>query len=381
MTPLPSAPETKGYQPLISVIVPIYNVEQYLDRSLSSICSQSYRNLQIICVNDGSTDGSARVIAEWAAKDERICVINKENGGVSSARNAGLDAAKGDFVASVDADDYLLPGIYEKAVARLTPDCDMLIFQAKKVDELGRVVTTSGRVLKNQNILYFNLPEEGFYGKEWLAENPVSPCLWDKFMRRSIIEEHHLRFADGLVYEDDAFIRMFTPHVKRLYSFPEVGYMYVQREGSIMHTKRSYLFKAEENLSVAELMYEYNITHDVPPLAWDNFMDSVARAVPLKNGAAPSRKMALHVRRVYADFIAKHHLAERFPGDYRLEYMTSAIYGWQKLFISRSYVHKTYKFFGVPVLKFEYKHGRRVAVRTFFSLFAPSVRKVFGKNS
>lgn len=379
MSSQPSAPETKGYQPLISVIVPIYNVEQYLDRCLASICSQSYRNLQIICVNDGSTDGSPRIIAEWAAKDDRICVVSKENGGVSSARNAGLDAAKGEFVASVDSDDYLLPDIYEKAVARLTPDCDMLVFHAKMVDEEGRVVNMHGRVLQNQKSLYFPLPKEGFYGKEWLEEHLVSPCLWDKFMRRAVIEEHHLRFADGLVYEDDAFIRMFTPHVKRFYSFPEVGYMYVQRDGSIMHTKRSYLFKAEENLAVAELMYEYNITHNVPALAWDNFMDSVARAVPLQKGAAPSRKMALHVRRMYTDFIAKHHLDERFPGDYRLEYMTAAVYGWQKLFISRSYVHKTYKLFGVPMLKFEYKHGHRVAVRTFFALFGPSVRKLFRK--
>lgn len=379
MSSLPSAPETKGYQPLISVIVPIYNVEQYLDRCLASVCSQSYRNLQIICVDDGSTDGSPRIIAEWAAKDDRICVVTKENGGVSSARNAGLDAAKGEFVASVDSDDYLLPDIYEKAVARLTPDCDMLIFHAQMVDNAGRVVDMRGRVLKNQNSLYFPLPKEGFYGKEWLEEHLISPCLWDKFMRRAIIEEHHLRFAEGLVYEDDAFIRMFTPYVRRFYSFTEIGYMYVQRNGSIMHTKRSYLFKAEENLAIAELMYKHITGYDAPPLAWDNFMDSVARAVPLKNGAAPSKKMALHVRRMYADFIAQHHLDERFPGDFRLEYMTTAIYGWQKLFISRSHVHKTYKLFGVPMLKFEYKHGRRVAVRTFFSLFVPSVRKLFGK--
>lgn len=369
MSSLPSAPETKGYQPLISVIVPIYNVEQYLDRCLASICGQSYRNLQIICVDDGSTDGSPRIIAEWAAKDDRICVVSKENGGVSSARNAGLDAAKGEFVASVDSDDYLLPDIYEKAVTRLTPDCDMLVFHAKMVDEAGRVVNMHGKVLDNQNSLYFWLPQEGFYGKEWVEEHPISPCLWDKFLRRAVIEKHNLRFADGLVYEDDAFIRMFTPHVQRFYSFPEVGYMYVQRDGSIMHTKRSYLFKAEENLAVAELMYEYNITHDVPPLAWNNFMDSVARAVPLKKGAAPSRKMALHVRHMYTDFISKHQLAERFPGDYRLEYMTSAIYGWQSLFISRSHVHKTYKIFGLPILKLEYKQGKRVARYSFLALW------------
>ena len=372
--------KTTEYAPLISVIVPVYNSETWLNKCLDSICSQSYRNLQIVCVDDGSTDSSLDILTAWAAKDNRICVISKENGGVSSARNAGLDAAEGEYIASVDSDDYLLPGIYEKVVARLTPDCDLLAFCAEQVDELGNPVDSKCRLVPAHQNLHFSLPPEGVYDSNWLKENPVSPCLWDKFMRRSIIVEQHLRFADGIVYEDDAFLRMFTPYVRTYYSFPEVGYMYVQRAGSIMHTPRDYFFKSKENLAVADLMYAYNISHDVSPMAWDNFLDSVARAVPLVKGAAPSKEVALQVRRDYTKFIEEHQLAERFPGDHRLEYMTSAVYGWQKLFISRSYVHKTYKFMGIPVLKFEYNHGRRVAVHTFFSLTWELLRKLSGKK-
>lgn len=98
---------------LISIIVPVYNVEKYLDRCIQSIVEQTYRNLEIILVDDGSTDGSEKICDSWAVKDNRIRVIHQNNMGGGAARNAALDVAKGDFIAFVDSDDYISADMYE----------------------------------------------------------------------------------------------------------------------------------------------------------------------------------------------------------------------------------------------------------------------------
>src|SRR5699024_4494271 len=98
---------------LISVIVPVYNVEKYVRRCIDSICGQTYSNLEIILIDDGSTDSSGKICDEMAAKDGRISVIHQENKGLSQARNAGLDQAKGEYIAFVDSDDYLSLNMYE----------------------------------------------------------------------------------------------------------------------------------------------------------------------------------------------------------------------------------------------------------------------------
>ena len=108
---------------LISVIVPIYNVEKYLDRCVDSIINQTYKNLEIILVDDGSPDNCLAICDSWAEKDRRIKVIHKENGGVSSARNSALDIASGDYIGFVDSDDWIEPDMYE-----------ILIKNAKKYD-------------------------------------------------------------------------------------------------------------------------------------------------------------------------------------------------------------------------------------------------------
>ena len=103
---------------LISVIVPVYNVENYLDKCIESIVNQTYKNLEIILVDDGSLDSSSKICDEWAVKDNRIKVIHKTNGGVSSARNEGLKNANGDFIAFVDSDDWLELNMYEKLISK-----------------------------------------------------------------------------------------------------------------------------------------------------------------------------------------------------------------------------------------------------------------------
>ena len=104
---------------MISVVVPVYNVEKYLDRCISSICGQTYRELEVILVDDGSTDGSGRICDEWAEKDDRVHVIHVKNGGVSRARNLGIDAAHGEYICFVDSDDWIEADYFEEAVPTL----------------------------------------------------------------------------------------------------------------------------------------------------------------------------------------------------------------------------------------------------------------------
>ena len=121
-----TAAQERTEAPLVSVIVPVYNTAPWLRRCLDSICAQIYRNLEILCVNDGSTDNSAEILAEYAAKDARIKVIEQQNAGVSAARNKATAMALGEWVSYVDSDDWLEPDILEKVVALIEPEVDVV---------------------------------------------------------------------------------------------------------------------------------------------------------------------------------------------------------------------------------------------------------------
>lgn len=125
---------------LISVIIPVYNVEMYLEQCLDSVLSQTYHNLEVILVDDGSADTSGTICDQYKEKDARVKVIHKKNGGLSSARNAGLELAKGDWIGFVDSDDYLAPEMYEAllAIAR-TADADIALTYFQCVDRDGNL--------------------------------------------------------------------------------------------------------------------------------------------------------------------------------------------------------------------------------------------------
>ena len=111
---------------LVSIIIPVYNVYQYLEKCLETVTSQTYKNIEVILVDDGSSDGSGAICDEYAERDERIKVIHKQNGGVSSARNAALEIVKGDFVCFVDADDYVIEEMIERLVNEIKKGYDIV---------------------------------------------------------------------------------------------------------------------------------------------------------------------------------------------------------------------------------------------------------------
>ncbi len=210
---------------LVSIIVPIYNVEKYLRNCLDSLITQTYRNVEIILVDDGSKDSSGDICDEYALKDSRIIVIHKENGGLSSARNAGLDIATGDFFMFVDSDDHVESQFCEKPLQlALKNNVDIVAFGYFKIRLDGRKVefkTDNPRIIS---------PSEGV--KILLTKtDTIVDYSWNKIYRRSLFDE--IRFPQGKVFEDQATTYLLFHKANAIYVSDDVLYDYYFRETSI----------------------------------------------------------------------------------------------------------------------------------------------------
>ena len=227
----------------ISVIVPVYNVEQYLERCVDSIISQTYTNLEIILVNDGSTDNSGKLCDELAKKDERIRVIHKENGGLSDARNRGIDEAESDLVGFIDSDDYIDSDMYEVLLKNLNnTDADLSMCALYDV--------------------YNNTPEAQVTNKEtWKLSSEqaikmvmeakiLSVTAVNKLYRKSLFTD--LKFEVGKIAEDAFIMIKLLDKCEKIVATNEKKYYYVHRENSITTQKFSTKF-----LNVIEA-YEQN---------------------------------------------------------------------------------------------------------------------------
>ena len=227
----------------ISVIVPVYNVEQYLERCVDSIINQTYTNLEIILVNDGSTDNSGKLCDELAKKDERIRVIHKENGGLSDARNRGIDEAESDLVGFIDSDDYIDSDMYEVLLKNLNnTDADLSMCALYDV--------------------YNNTPEAQVTNKEtWelsseqaikmvMEAKILSVTAVNKLYRKSLFSD--LKFEVGKIAEDAFIMIKLLDKCEKIVATNEKKYYYVHRENSITTQKFSTKF-----LNVIEA-YEQN---------------------------------------------------------------------------------------------------------------------------
>lgn len=212
----------------LSVIVPIYNAEKYLKRCVASILSQSWQDLELILVDDGSKDGSGQLCDELASSDERCKVIHKPNGGVSSARNAGLAAATGEFVAFVDSDDYCAPDMYEKLFAKVEGgidivQCDfMLDYGTSKIEERLYDVDETDKVRTLSNFIL-----SGMGGG----------CV-NMIIRRELLVENDLKFPEKISGgEDFLFVLRLLTFAGRIAKVREPLYYYDRtNEASITHT-------------------------------------------------------------------------------------------------------------------------------------------------
>lgn len=209
-----------------SIVVPVYNVEAYLDNCLASLQAQDFADFEVICVNDGSTDRSREILSEWAGKMPQIRVIDRENGGLSAARNTGLQAAIGDYVVFVDSDDWVEPTML-KRLAEENNDEDMICFACRRTDH-----NTYDTLVPEQS--------EGwnYYNRHALEHREVPfVCVWQRCYRRGFLEENNLRFREGILHEDNEFTPRACLKSKRVKVIPDVLYNYRIRPGSIMTTR------------------------------------------------------------------------------------------------------------------------------------------------
>ncbi len=238
----------------ISVIVPVYNVERYLAKCLDSIINQTFQDIEIICVNDGSTDISRRILEEYKNKDSRIKIIDKENGGLSSARNAGMKVATGNFYSFIDSDDWVEPDMLEKLYKNITElNTDISICAVHLYDETNQTI--------NDNEKYFNLEhfDSSFDGKVFSYQDvksfimDVCVMAWNKLYRKSFIDDCKAEFPNGLIFEDGPFFFSIFFKTKRVSIIRDFLYYYrINRPGSIVQKGGK---KFLDIIDVVELMY------------------------------------------------------------------------------------------------------------------------------
>lgn len=213
--------------PLISIIVPIYGVEDYLKRCVDSLLVQTYENLEIILVDDGSPDGCPAICDEYARMDRRIRVIHQENAGLSGARNSGIKLAKGEYLAFVDSDDYVTPDFIE-ALYGLTEETGCLIAQCRFAYVQGGPLSggesRSFRIYRGESLM------EQLYGSE--DEATYFVVAWNKLYRRDLFE--HIRYPEGRIHEDEATTYLLFHEGKKLAFLDRALYgYYTKNSGSI----------------------------------------------------------------------------------------------------------------------------------------------------
>lgn len=211
---------------LISVIVPIYNVEQYLERSVGALLGQTYRNLEIILVNDGSKDRSGEMCDGFAAKDSRVKVIHKENGGSSSARNLGIAAATGDYIGFCDSDDYPEADMYENLLQIMREHKDAVIAQAMSSDYTEDGTLVKGPYKDSGNVNF--LSREEMFRLLMLHVGDSSFCT--KLIKTDYMKQ--FRFEEGRLNEDFELVIRMLEGVNGVYSLEKNGYNIVLRRGS-----------------------------------------------------------------------------------------------------------------------------------------------------
>ena len=214
----------------ISVIVAVYNIENYISRCIASLCNQSYHNLEILLVVDGATDGSGDICEKYAAQDDRIRVIYRENGGLSAARNTGITQATGDYIAFVDGDDWIEPDMYE-VMARLALkyQADLVACRYRCIYKDSVKDDSTGKITVYTEPLSMLL--------QYLKEDEaylIQHAAWNKLYKRELLGEE--RFPEGEWYEDVVFSAKILSRVKTGVYIDTAFYNYVcEREGSIMN--------------------------------------------------------------------------------------------------------------------------------------------------
>ena len=291
-------------QPLVSIILPVYNAQNHLARCVGSICSQTYRNIEIIILNDGSKDQSLPVCEEFRQKDSRILLVDKANSGVSDTRNLGLKLASGKYVEFVDSDDYLDPDFTERLVAAAEEnEADFVIAPYKMVipagaskpeqvldkiqDELGVM-----SVARPPEVREYGFLPAGVYDKDTFAlrlmDKPASyfySVLWNKLYRRDILTGNDIQFVSEMRWAEDLVFNLrYIQYAERFVAIDKPGYYYVQNPQSICHTQINAATIVQNKLQVfryyKDLYTRLGIYEEVRPQLYKFLVDIAESTYP-----------------------------------------------------------------------------------------------------
>lgn len=213
----------------ISIIIPVYNSAKYLRKCLNSIINQTFDNIEIICINDGSTDNSLSIINEYAKIDSRIKVYTIENKGVSAARNYGILVATGEYIGFVDSDDWIDKDFYEKLYDAIKSEhADIAVGEIKRVNKFwqnyhlkinGKHVTEN----INEKVKLCNMPDKCY--------------VWNKLYKSEMLKNSDIRFEEGIIYEDILFTLQILNYSKKLVTVPGTLYYYLRHTNSLVTLK------------------------------------------------------------------------------------------------------------------------------------------------
>lgn len=249
--------------PVISIIVPIYNVENYLEECLKSICNQTERNLEIILINDGSSDRSLKICEEYLSEDDRIILINQNRKGVSAARNAGVTKASGEYIGFVDSDDWILPDMY-KNLLELAIEHDSDITICGHARQFGERLTS---FRTDCELLILN-KEDGL--KELFKGNIYRFALWNKIYKAACFQD--VVFPEGKIHEDLAVAHLIFMNSEKTVVTSRTGYIYRYREKSIL-TSRFHMGRMDSFAAWDKIIEDLRSTHpEVMNEVWKRYM-------------------------------------------------------------------------------------------------------------
>lgn len=283
-----------------SVIIPVYNVEKYIDRCLKSVISQNYDDLEIIVIDNGSTDRSGSICDIYANEYANISVYHIENHGVGPARNFGLSKAKGEFISFVDADDYLLGNLFSDVESQLDSQLDLLVFSyynsieknLSEIDRSAKILPSEGKKDKSDFIALF----------QELYLTDMMYTVWNKIYRREFLEEHQIVFESYELGEDVRFNLNVYQHVNAVLLVKSCYYVYISgRVDSAMgqYNPNRMNYQLEELGKVDQLMTSWNI-HD------DQFIDQIKARILMSNIQNISKqKMSLSKKRHYIEVLCR----------------------------------------------------------------------------
>lgn len=235
-----------------TIVLPIYNVEQYLDRCIESILNQDFEDYEIILIDDGSPDNCPQICDEWEKKDKRIRVIHKKNEGLGMARNTGLDSANGKYMFFIDSDDYILPGLLKDMFEYLNSnDCDIVFYGFQRIDKKGKILSKNipnpykDYYDKNTEIKNELLPDFIIENPKNTVQTNLTVTAWNCCISKEFLKKNKLNFVSEREYisEDLYFYLDICEHLNKVGFIKKVYYCYCQNEGSLTYSYKSDRFE------------------------------------------------------------------------------------------------------------------------------------------